>query len=475
MTKIKYSIIICLSISISLIGQVSHTLYFMDRIPQSNQLNPAIQPKCNFYFGIPVLSSFYFDLGNSSLSVNKILQYNSVLDSVITFLHPKADRSIFFDALKDQNNFFNTIQSDILSFGFRTGNLYFTFNSAIKSNLYFTYPKDLADLVINGSTVGDIHDFKTLGANLNLYAEFALGVSDRLSDELTVGGKVKLLSGIANVTTRNKSFQIETFEDSESKFVNQVTSDASILVYAPYFEETANGDNIPIDSIFQLKDDPLKALKPFESKGFGIDLGVMYSGIENLYLSAGILDLGYISWSKNTYEYKMRSSYTLSGKEINRDSLENAFSDIFGSIKDSITFSKSSKKYTTALPTKIYLGAEYFLETYFSFGLVSVSQFYLNQFYQQFTFSGNFRPMRATMLSVSYSFLNNGLSNFGLGLAYRPFPGLQFHFITDNIPLKYGKNYIPIAARSFNFRIGLNFVVGFSEKRKLKDKPLSWE
>lgn len=473
---IKYSIVLIFMHTV-LNGQVNHTLYFMDRIPQSNQLNPAIQPRCNFYFGIPVLSTAYIDVGNSSLSINKVFQYNSELDSVIFFLHPKADRQKFFNALKDKNNVFNTLQSDILSFGFRAGTFYFTFNSALKSNAYATYPKELLDLVINGSDVGDIHDIKSLGVNLDIYAEFAFGVSNRITDELTIGGKVKLLSGLANITTRNNSFQFETFEDADSKFINRITSDVSVFMYAPYLKDIPFDNNIPFDNLFQIKDKPWKAIKPFESKGFGVDLGVIYSGVENLYLSAGVVDLGYLSWSKNTYEYKMRSSYILSGVNIDniKDTLEDAFTNFFGSIADSVTFSKSSKSYTTALPTKVYLGGEYLLETYFSFGLLSVSQIYLNQFYQQFTFSGNFRPLQAAMLSVSYSFLNNGFSSFGLGFAIRPFPGLQMHIISDNIPLFYGKNFIPISARSFNLRFGLNFVVSCSEKRKLKDKPLSWE
>lgn len=476
MTMIRKSFYITLLsfvASLTMIGQVNHTLYFMERIPQSNQINPALQPNCNLYIGVPGLSSMYFDMGNNSLSVSSIVQYNQQLDSLVTFLHPLADRNKFFDALQEDNYFYNAFQYDIISFGFRIQSLYFHFNTALKSYTYFTYPKSFMQLIINGSDIGAITNLKTFGINNTTYGEMSFGLSNKFDDDLTIGAKIKLLSGLTNISTLNKQFLVETFEDQESKIVNRIMADVSFRGYMPYLEETPNGSEVSVDSIFKLKDKPQKAIKPFESMGLGFDIGVIYSGFENILLSASVVDLGYIRWGKNAYDYKMRSSYTLSGATINKDSLEDAFKNPIGSINDSIKFSKSSIKYTTALPTKIYLGGEYFLETYFSFGLMSVTQFYAKSVYQQFTFSGNFRPLRAMMISLSYSFLRNGFNNFGAGLTFRPLPPLQFYLLTDYIPLRYGKQYIPIHARSFNLRFGLNFTFGYSHK--IKDKPFSWE
>jgi len=473
--KIFFAAALCLMTPWLLMGQVNHTLYFMERIPQSNQINPALQPNCNVYVGMPGLSSVYIDIGNNSLNVTKVLQYNRDLDSLITFLHPLADRSIFFNALKEKNFLYNNFQYDILSFGFRVQNLYFHFNTSLKSFTYFTYPKSFMQLIINGSEIGNITDLKTFGINNITYGEMSLGVSDKLDDDLTVGAKIKLLSGLASIITDNKNFLVETFEDQDSKIINRFTADLAFKTYLPYLEDSPNGSDLSVDSIFRFKEKPQNAVKPFESRGLGFDLGIMYTGLENIRLSASLVDLGYIAWRKNTYSYKMRSSYTISGVEINKDSLEDAFKNPIGSINDSVKFSKSPDKFTTALPTKLYIGGEYFLETYFSFGLMSVTQYFSNALYQQFTFSANFRPLRAAMLSVSYSFINNGLNNFGAGLSFRPLPPLQFYLLADYIPLRYGKQYVPIYARSMNVRFGLNFTFGYTQRKLMKDKPLSWE
>ncbi|MGC8824690.1 MAG: DUF5723 family protein [Bacteroidales bacterium] len=476
MIRLKLSLIACsLFSTLALYSQVNHTLYFMERIPQSNQINPALQPNCNVYIGVPAFSSMYFDVGNNSLDVTKILQYNQQLDSLITFLHPMADRSIFFNALGNKNNFYTNIQYDILSFGFRVQSMYFHVNAALKSYTYFTYPKSFMELIINGSDIGTITDLKSFGINNTTYGELSLGASNQFDEKLTIGAKIKLLTGIANISTQNRQFLVETYEDQDSRIINRFTADVNFRTYMPYLEDSPSGNELSVDSIFKLRDKPLNAIKPFESMGLGFDLGAIYSGFENIRLSASLVDLGFISWRKHAYNFKMRSSYNLSGVEINKDSLENAFKNPFGSINDSIKFSKSSQNYTTGLPTKLYLGCEYFLETYFSFGLMSVTQYYVGSLYQQFTFSGNFRPLRAMMLSLSYSFLHNGFKNFGVGLTFRPMPPLQFYLLADYIPLHYGKQYVPIYARSANIRFGLNFTFGYTQRKLMKDKPLSWE
>ena len=469
-----FGILIILFISFNVKSQVSHTLYFMDRVPQFTTLNPAAQTTCNFYFGIPALSSINFDVGNSSLSVSNVLQYNKQIDSLTTFLHPLADRSIFLDAFKSTNSFFFNSNIDIISFGFRVKDWYLTYYTSLKSDVYVTYSKDLPELLLNGSDVGTITDLKKFGLYSSVYIENALGASYAMNEEWYFGAGLKLLSGLSNISTLNNGLTLQTYEDQEGKFINTISSDFALRTYLPFFKETKNTDSISLDSIFQPVDNLEKQIKPFSNIGIGCDLGAIYYGIENMRLSLGLIDMGFITWSKNTSKYKMHESISYSGVEIKQDSLDNAFEDFGNSFfKDSIKFSKTSEKYTTYLPFKVYLGAEYFLETYFSFGLLSVSQFYLKNYYQQLTFSGNFRPLNAAMISVSYSFFNNGFSNMGIGFALRPLPGLQVYFISDNIPLKYSKSFMPHKAKGISFQFGMNFIVGCS--KKFKDKPLSWE
>ena len=62
-------------------AQVTNTIYFMDRIPQRNQLNPAFQPACNLYIGCPGLSTIQLGIGNNSLTMEDAISYDSSIDS----------------------------------------------------------------------------------------------------------------------------------------------------------------------------------------------------------------------------------------------------------------------------------------------------------------------------------------------------------------------------------------------------------
>lgn len=62
-------------------GQQNNSLYFTDRIPQSTQLNPALQPACTFYFGIPLVSGIEANLGNNALGLSDIYKKDDGVDT----------------------------------------------------------------------------------------------------------------------------------------------------------------------------------------------------------------------------------------------------------------------------------------------------------------------------------------------------------------------------------------------------------
>jgi hypothetical protein len=469
------SIFIALILAVApLAGQMSNTLYFMDRIPQYNQLNPAFQPKCNVYVGMPGLSTVQFNIGNNSINMSDIWQYDKQSDSLLVFMANEKTKKAFISSLKAENSIFTNFQNDILAFGFRVNTWYFSFSTSVKADFRASYPKSFVEFLVNGIGIGESYEFKEFGINAIAYGEIALSASKIINEEYTVGGRVKFLAGLINISTDNKSLKLSTTEQ-DNIFVNSVSSDVTINMYAPILAETPDTGKIQFGDVFKTKDNiDVKDIKPFQSTGFATDLGVVYNGIEKLKLSASILDLGYISWKKNVYNYKMKSNYEFKGVEIDRDSIGNAFNNISDAILDSFKFTKTKTSYVTSLPTKFYVGAEYALQSYVSVGLLSLSQYYKSQYYQQIMVSANFRPLNMIMLSTSYSFFDNGFSNMGLGITFKLAP-LQIYFMSDNIPLRVSKNMLPYKLEYFNFRFGLNWVFGCSDKKKMKDKPMGWE
>lgn len=456
-------------------AQMSNTLYFMERIPQSQNLNPAIQPKCNVYFGFPGSSSFQMSVGNNSLSLSSILQKSPLNDSLIFFLNEDADKNLFFNDLKERNSFFFDYQQEILALGFRVKSWYFNAGLTIKSDVDLSYSKDLANFLIKGYKLGDQFNFENTGFNSVMYGELAFGASKIINEEWSVGAKVKVLNGFYNYTTRSEGFSFKSIDNADG--TNQMVFDADVVFdsYNPFMESTPDTGELEAEDIFKIRDDPADGIKPFESMGLGFDLGATYSGFDKIVLSASIIDLGYISWKNKAQNYRMRlDNFTFDGLDIDIDSMSINADDIIDSLQNAITFSKTSNDYKTSLPTKFYIGGEYSPVRYFSVGLLSLTQYYRESFYQQVMLSANLRPLKMLMFSVSYSFFDNGFSNIGFGTSLRLGP-TQFYFISDNIPFRWSSGIpVPYKAKYFSFRMGFNFVFGCNEKKKEKDMPLNY-
>jgi hypothetical protein len=472
MIRTRQIIILLLLTTASVFGQMSNTLYFMDRIPQFQQLNPAAQPKCNVYIGFPALSSFQFNIGNNSLNMGNIWTRDPNSDSMLFFMANAKTKADFINTLKTENSFFTNFQVDAISFGFRVQSWYFNFSTSVKSDFSASYPKDFVKLMIYGLGPNASYDLKAFGINSTAYSETAFGISKIINDEFTVGAKAKLLIGLFNISTDNNKLDLKNTTTSDSLFEMSINSDLTLNTYIPKLKETPDTDNISLDNVFVIDDNA--KFDPFNSKGFAVDFGIIYTGIDRLKLSASLLDLGYITWSKNVANLNLEGLTKYSGTNINKDSIGNAVTNLSDSIIGAYKFRKTSNSFTTALPTKLYIGAEFMLQSYFSVGLLSLSQYYRQQYYQQIMAAANLRVWRMIMLSATYSVFDNGFSNMGVGATFRLAP-IQFYFVSDNIPLRVSKDFMPYKLEYLNFRFGFNWVFGCSNKKKDKDKPLSWE
>jgi len=485
LSTLIFSLIICSALN----AQISNTMYFMDRVPEVSQLNPAVQPKCNVFIGT-FFSGFQLNFGNNSLSLNdiifskKITVNNRQRDSMVTFLYDSATQSNFLKTLKGQNSLFFNVQYDILNLGFRVQDMYFTFGITARSYFSISYPHDIVKLFLTGidvDTSGNttkVYDFKNFGVNSTAFGEFSFGFSKKINEELTFGIRGKLLRGTSIFSTSNKKLQLQSSAPKDSLFKLVISSDATINISQPLYDITLDSTNKP--KFTQRKK---ISIKPFANMGLGIDLGATYSGIDQFIFSASLIDFGFIRWNDNVTNLKLNGNFTYPPKDDTINFLSNKSPDIFKKITDSLQnifkFTQQNTAFTTWLPTKIYIGAEYFPETYFSLGLLSATQYYQSKLDEQIMVSANFRPLKMLMFSGSYSIIGNGFTNVGFGMSLR-FSALNFYIISDNLPIQFAKyNSIPIPykAQNFNLRMGFNLVFGCNngQKKKLKDKPLIWE
>jgi hypothetical protein len=451
-------------------------------IPQANQLNPAFQPGCDGYVGLPLLSPMRFEVESSSINYGDIFTWDKNLKKNITFMHPDGDKQKFMNALEPVNLFRIEMASNIISFGWRSNELFFTFDFTERVVQGLSIPEDFAKFLINGNLDQDNFNFSDLGENLNYFHEIALGASYNLDDEMQFGIRAKLLLGGANITTRSSEINMRTSIE-EWNVRSEMNIDASI----PYLENLPVDDDgyLDVDSMRNMDSDllfgfpssasdlfkakGLKTLGGLSNPGFAVDLGFSYTPIEKLSFSASLIDLGFIRWKNYVYNFEQDLDYTFEGIEIRLEEDYSPGDDLLDSLENDLKVSVSENSYTTMLSGKVYLGAAYNLTEKVRFGGVFRTRIHNYKFYNQFTVSANVQPISMFAASLSYSIYSNSYMNLGLGLSLRLGP-INLYFITDQAPSDY---FWPQEFSSLNFRLGLNVAWGCrAVKKAMKDRPL---
>lgn len=458
-------------------AQNSQTLYYMNRIPQSNQMNPAIQPKCNFFLGLPAVSSLQFEAGNDRYTLSDLIMKHPTEDSLITFLHPDAEfnKSDFLAKLDNNNSFFQDFQTDLLSFGFRVNSWYFSFNLSEKLSMSLNYPEDLMDFALNGNKnfIYKTTDFSNLGVNANFYREYGIGVAKELSNDLFVGVRGKVLFGHANIS--NSSNNILGFYSSrDSIYINAdaVVNTSSPLTTTTNADGDFNGFEVPAYIENSETDSLIDLALLHQNMGFGIDIGIYYKPIDKVALSLSLIDLGYIKWDKDVTNLELKGEYSFKGVDVSdeigsEESDEDPFEQVIDSLENSFTISNQSNSYTSGLGTKIYVGASYFVSPKFDVSFLSRSYIYNDYLNQAFTFSANVRPINGISASISYSIMNGTYNNIGFGLVLGGAP-LQLYVISDNASAALWGH----KTSAVNLRFGLNVAFGCRKRAKNQDKPL---
>ncbi|GHT18691.1 hypothetical protein FACS189429_5550 [Bacteroidia bacterium] len=442
-------------------SQQINTQYFLENSPLRHYWNPAFQPMSDTYISLPLVGYLQAGLTNNSLSVSNIFFNKN--GKTVTFLHPEyGSVGDFYNSLSGTTGIFPDLRLNLLGFGFRSGeNAYINFTASLRVDGGVGVPKDMFNLLLNGTPNinGDnLFNLKNLGFNATAFMEIAGGYSTALSDQLTVGAKLKLLLGTANIRTNNKKLELNaSMEDW------LLSGEGTVNIASPYEVQTGTTLN---DLKLTPPDNILSFFSP-AGIGGGIDLGIAYKPIEQLTISAAVNDLGLIFWkNKNTASIKYTVNYKFEGMGNLRKedlTLNQVFDSIGNAFKDATTTNATANGYMSSISPKLNVGAEYgFLDNKLSAGILSRTMLNGGKFYEELTVSANARPVRWFNTSISYSIFNGKFSSIGLGIGLRTGP-LHWLISTDYLAFEYAKYDIipvPYKTKAMNIGIGLNIVIG---------------
>jgi hypothetical protein len=463
----------------------SNTMYFQPLIPQAYFLNPASQPRCNFFLALPL--TYYIEKENSSLHLSDLIWNDPETGRVMHPFHPDANLDDFFNMFGGENRLGLDIALTPISFGFRIRQMFFTFDVTSKTSLGFSYPRAFMELALLGPAENTTYDFSGLGFHLTEHLEYALGISRKFGDILTVGVRPKLLTGVAHISSTGNDISLFTSHE-----IWQLNSDINLQMSVPglIIPTDAEGNYDPegelvFDSTLSGFDDYKKIL--MSNKGFGIDLGLQFKPVEKLTVSASVIDIGFINWKNNSRTASLEGSLDFEGIEIglnNEADTSNFARDLWDSVKGSFDVSQSAGSFKTSLDPKIFIGGNYALTRRIDAGILGRFDLLESGMKARMIIHGTWHPSTFYALTISYCPLGDQANTFGTAVSGRIGP-LSYYTVFDYRAIKYRLYkyqtefgnipvaFSPVNRSKSNIRFGLNIVIGSNQKKKLKkDKPM---
>ncbi len=464
------------SLSSGVSGQEVNTLYHM-RLPQTNLMNPASQQYCNFYLNLPLAGATSVSVSSSSVSFSDLVFYGTgeYSDSLITILHPSYNIDDFLSKLQRKNYLAPSLATNILSFGFRSRNLYFHFGIMENASFYLGYPKDMMVLLFKGNVgfAGKNADLTSMTMDATLYGSLGMGVSARVTDALSLGVRAKFLSGVVNGSLKNHGTYLTVDEDD---YTHTLEADLSMNFSAPVeitTDSAGNVTDISLQDDFDTPENIIYYLLHPDNPGFAFDVGAEYRIGERWLVSASVLDLGMIRWRRDVSNLVSKGSFIFRGIDASplfeaddTSSFEDLAEELLDSLADVFDPVVEHTAYTTTLAPKLYVGGTFGLTPWMRLGVLSRSEFQKKNVIQSFTFSANASVKRWLNFTVSYTLANNAYDNLGAGLSLRAGP-VQFYLMTD-----YALGYVhPDQSKALGGWFGLNLLFGCKE-RVMDDLPL---
>ena len=465
-------------------GQVSHSLYFMESVPQTTMLNPARQPRANKYIAVPGANVYMA----TSTNLRPLDFFQKSGDEWLSPLNKEFDYSDLYDSYKKRIAVDASASVSLLNFGWRTSNgnyLTFSLNERISADV--SLPSDLLKIGDKGLPNGTLLDLAHLGVSAMAYTELGASYSYVFDDRWTFGARVKLLAGTAAVRTKNEKLSIETGEEKW-----HVKTDFEIMTSLPLETDGCIKEDgtVEFDSVdvrdFDDDKDLIKYLIPrLSNPGFGIDLGASYKYSDNFTFSASVTDLGMISWGRDVNNFKSKREFDFDGIDYNldneehKDDFQNAVDDALDSVKTNCDITLNHKRFATGLRPSVFLAAEYTPIYFLRLGLLSHTKFHpSHRVNQDFCLSATLNPYKLpASATFGYAINTLGQSSASAGISIR-IGVMQVYAMVDYVPLKYNvyktedSDEIPVPhnVSNINASVGVNFLFG---SKGYRDRPMT--
>jgi hypothetical protein len=450
--KNVFKILVLIVWPLCLQAQIETTQPALTATHQSTYINPAILPSYSTSIGIPGLSNISFNFRIDGFNLNTAT--NSVVDDSI-FSFPK-----FYNNIKGENIEIDmAVNYEIFHVRFKSKKWYYGINLNTRNITNIRLSKEFVGLVANGNDfyAGSAWDVSSTSITNIAFNELGFSMA-RNFDRFNVGGRIKLYQGIGVAQTKDftlKLNQPKTPTEEISVVAGGIINTASIGVLTDSINGRATtGEEKEINE---------KNLYSMGNLGGGIDLGLTYDVNNRLTLGASIVDFGFINWTNNVYNYGINDvdvrTNGLNDKQLEDGNAQEAYFDsLFNLFQPKV----SNNSFTTFMPWRFYLTANYNLNRRNTLGAIIQGRYLSGSILPAYTLSYARKFGDGFHLTANYSIIGNSYANVGLGWSLK-MGAVQWYLVQDNI-LAYFK---PDLFQNISLRLGFNLVFG-EIKRPLK-------
>ena len=296
--------------ALPLLGQSFQEAMFLDSYRLAYRYNPALGSNGGFV-GI----GEWNNLTRNNIGASCFL-YPTKNGGLVTALHHSVPESTFLGSLKDINRVENAININLFAYGWKSSGGddaadpnaerhsygicsdrgsatgahnsgdYCTLEANIRTITRFAFPKTIFQILKSGTGLAT-YDASGIEMGAKAYVEIAYGRSRRISEDISIGGRAKVLAGIASLNYNITRFDLAF---SESEYSAAIEAGFDLTDRSVKFGTDAEGYLNPFD----LKMNNRTELPA--GGGVAFDFGVAMTPAEGLTIAASIVDLGAIAW-----------------------------------------------------------------------------------------------------------------------------------------------------------------------------------
>lgn len=407
----------------------------------ANATNPAFFPEGKrFVIGLP---SFGLDAGHSG-----DITYNDLL-------RKEGSRTILdigqaINKLEPQNKGYYDQRFETVSLGLRLpGNWFLQAGHAVRLTAALEYPRALAELLWYGNApyIGQTLEVGFAATTFD-WNELNLGVSRRFGENLSLGARVKFLSGISALQTDDARRQVSVYTDPD---IYQLRLQTDYAFHSSSLVTAIDTAGLGFDLALNELKNGFSA-----NTGWAFDLGLQLRLGDRLTLSASALDIGgKITWSENANYFHSNGAFVYDGVNIPGSDIINGTTDsldftaALDTLNDVLQFAKTAEAFSSTLPARYYAGATLKLTERWSVGAVVHHQSGERRSNTGVGVNAHWKPLSWLTAGVMYSVNNRSAANIGMSLVLSPGP-VQLFILSDNAL----NALTPYGSAAVNFRFG---------------------